>query len=243
MKEMTREYRNMPIEGFELRAAEEEQSYNVRGYASTFEEYELFQDGENHYCERIEPTAFEGCDMSDVVFRKDHTGTVFARTSNGALKLDVDAHGLLTDTDLSRTASAREMHEEIRAGMYTQMSFAFVVSDDEIIKDKEHHNQTNKYDDENNVIQAVVVSKDIALWTNDGHAPTRRAKWLIEHIALVSLEHKLTHTRFAMLHGMTKGGKGCIGMFECRRKNGLVEQLGRIRMNKESSTMSDHDTI
>ena len=139
MKEMTREYRNMPIEGFELRAAEEKQSYNVRGYASTFEEYELFQDGENHYCERIEPTAFEGCDMSDVVFRKDHTGTVFARTSNGALKLDVDAHGLLTDTDLSRTASAREMHEEIRAGMYTQMSFAFVVSDDEIIKDKEHH--------------------------------------------------------------------------------------------------------
>ena len=142
MKEMTREYRNMPIEGFELRAAEEEQSYNVRGYASTFEEYELFQDGENHYCERIEPTAFEGCDMSDVVFRKDHTGTVFARTSNGALKLDVDAHGLLTDTDLSRTASAREMHEEIRAGMYTQMSFAFVVDDDEIVKDKEAHKYT-----------------------------------------------------------------------------------------------------
>ena len=142
MKEMTREYRNMPIEGFELRAAEEEQSYNVRGYASTFEEYELFQDGENHYCERIEPTAFEGCDMSDVVFRKDHTGTVFARTSNGALKLDVDAHGLLTDTDLSRTASAREMHEEIRAGMYTQMSFAFVVDDDEIERDKEAHKYT-----------------------------------------------------------------------------------------------------
>ena len=142
MKEMTREYRNRPIEGFELRAAEEEQSYNVRGYASTFEEYELFQDGENHYCERIEPTAFEGCDMSDVVFRKDHTGTVFARTSNGALKLDVDAHGLLTDTDLSRTASAREMHEEIRAGMYTQMSFAFVVDDDEIERDKEAHKYT-----------------------------------------------------------------------------------------------------
>ena len=142
MKEMTREYRNMPIEGFELRAAEEEQSYNVRGYASTFEEYELFQDGENHYCERIEPTAFEGCDMSDVVFRKDHTGTVFARTSNKSLQLDVDGHGLLTDTDLSRTESARQMHEEIRAGMYTQMSFAFVVDDDEIVKDKEARKYT-----------------------------------------------------------------------------------------------------
>ena len=124
----TREYRYMPIEGFELRAEDmEEDTYNVRGYASTFDEYELFEIDGTHYCERIEPTAFDGCDMTDVVFRKDHTGTVFARTSNGALKLEVDKHGLLTDTDLSRTASAKEMYEEIRAGMYTQMSFAFIV--------------------------------------------------------------------------------------------------------------------
>lgn len=136
----TREYRYMPIEGFELRAENmEEDTYNVRGYASTFDEYELFEIDGNHYCERIEPTAFDGCDMTDVVFRKDHTGTVFARTSNGALKLEVDKHGLLTDTDLSRTASAKAMYEEIRAGMYTQMSFAFIVDDDEIIKDKENH--------------------------------------------------------------------------------------------------------
>ena len=140
--EKIREFRYMPLEGFELRAETEgEESYNVRGYASTFDEYELFEMDGKHYCERIEPTAFEGCDMSDVVFRKDHEGTVFARTSNGALKLDVDAHGLLTDTDLSRTASARQMYEEIRAGMYTQMSFAFVVDDDEIVRDKEN----NKY--------------------------------------------------------------------------------------------------
>lgn len=140
-----REFRYIPIEGFELRKeGEVEKSYNVRGYASTFEEYELFEMDGTHYCERIEPTAFEGCDMSDVVFRKDHTGTVFARTSNGALKLEVDGHGLLTDTDLSRTASARAMYEEIEAGMYTQMSFAFVVGDDndEIVRDKENHKYT-----------------------------------------------------------------------------------------------------
>ena len=139
-----REYRFMPMEGFELRAEgrDEEDTMNVRGYASTFEEYELFEWEGNRYCERIEPTAFDGCDMTDVVFRKDHQGTVFARTSNGALKLEVDKHGLLTDTDLSRTASAREMYDEIRAGMYTQMSFAFVVDDDEIQKDKEWHKYT-----------------------------------------------------------------------------------------------------
>lgn len=143
MKTSNREFRNIPLERFELRAeGENAETMNVRGYASTFEEYVLFEDGEDKFMERIEPTAFEGCDMSDVVFRKDHEGTVFARTSNGALKLDVDKHGLLTDTDLSRTASARQMYEEIKAGMYTQMSFAFVVDDDEVVRDKNNHTYT-----------------------------------------------------------------------------------------------------
>ena len=143
MKTSNREFRNIPLERFELRAeGENAETMNVRGYACTFEEYVLFEVGEDKFLERIEPTAFEGCDMSDVVFRKDHEGTVFARTSNGALKLDVDKHGLLTDTDLSRTASARQMYEEIKAGMYTQMSFAFVVDDDEVVRDKDNHTYT-----------------------------------------------------------------------------------------------------
>ena len=142
--ETNREFRYMPLEAFEFRAKDDDEkdTCNVRGYASTFDEYELFEMDGNSYCERIDPAAFEGCDMTDVVFRKDHTGTVFARTSNGALKIEVDKHGLLTDTDLSRTASAREMYEEIRAGMYTQMSFAFVVDDDEIEKDSDNHKYT-----------------------------------------------------------------------------------------------------
>ena len=140
MEKNNREYRYVPLDAFELRSeGEEKETMNVRGYASTFEEYELFECEGNHYRERIDPAAFDGCDMSDVVFRKDHAGTVFARTSNGALKIEVDKHGLLTDTDLSRTTSAREMYEEIKAGNYTQMSFAFIVDDDEIVRDKENH--------------------------------------------------------------------------------------------------------
>lgn len=136
---MEREYRNIAIDMFKrgLDDATEEKTYNVRGYASTFEEYELFADEMGSFCERIEPDAFEGCDMSDVVFRKDHEGTVFARTSNGSLILSVDKHGLLTDTDLSRTASAKACYEEIDTGMYTQMSIAFVVSDDDVTYNKE----------------------------------------------------------------------------------------------------------
>ena len=57
-----REYRYMPLDAFELRAeGEEKEGMNVRGYASTFEEYKLFDIDGTDYCERIEPTVlFDG---------------------------------------------------------------------------------------------------------------------------------------------------------------------------------------
>ena len=124
-----REYRNMPM--METRAAEgEEQSYIVEGYATTFEPYVLFEMDGIQYKEQIMPDAFAECDMTDVIFVKDHEGTVFARTKNGSLNLNVDNYGLLSRADLGRTSAAREMHEEIEAKMYTQMSFAFTVAED-----------------------------------------------------------------------------------------------------------------
>ena len=132
-----REYRTMPM--VEVRKeGEEKSSFLVEGYASTFEEYVLFTDENGtEYKEKILPEAFEGTDFSDVVFLKDHMGTVFARTKNGTLELSVDKNGLFTKTDLSKTSTSRQMFEEIEAGMYSQMSFAFVVDDDEY-NTKEH---------------------------------------------------------------------------------------------------------
>ena len=140
MKE-NREYRFIPIDTFELRKeGETEPSYMVKGYASTFEPYVLFEDEGVQYKEQILPEAFDNCDMSDVIFCKDHEGTVFARTRNKTLQLSVDDHGLLTETDLSKTTSARQMYEEIETGMYDQMSFAFVVKEDSY--DRETHTRT-----------------------------------------------------------------------------------------------------
>ena len=134
-----REYRNMPM--VQIRKKEEGSegsSFLVEGYASTFEEYVLFTDENGtEYKEKILPEAFEGTDFSDVVFLKDHQGTVFARTKNGTLDLTVDENGLFTRTDLSKTSASREMFEEIETGMYSQMSFAFIVDDDEY-NTKEH---------------------------------------------------------------------------------------------------------
>lgn len=129
-----REYRSMPL----LRAKEENgnSGYLVEGYASTFDEYKLFDDGETDFFERIDPHAFDETDMSDVVFLIDHYGRVYARTRNGSITLDVDDHGLHNIVDLSRSSSAKAVYEDITCGNYDQMSFAFTIKDDEIYRDE-----------------------------------------------------------------------------------------------------------
>ena len=124
-----REYRSM-----ELRISQAEEgdkpSFFVEGYASTFEPYVLMSVDGTDYSERIEPTAFEGADMSDVVFRVDHQGPVYARTSAGTVRIWTDEHGLAQKTDLGMTARGRELYADIAAGNYPQMSFAFRVAED-----------------------------------------------------------------------------------------------------------------
>lgn len=123
-----REYRNM-----ELRIKQEEgnePSFFVEGYASTFDKYLLLTiDGEDYF-ERIEPTAFDNADLTDVVFRVDHEGPVYARSSAGSVEIWHDEHGLGQRADLGRTQRARDLFADIEAGNYPQMSFAFVVADD-----------------------------------------------------------------------------------------------------------------
>lgn len=133
-----REYREM-----ELRVAErneaDEKSYMVEGYASTFEPYVMFRDEGIDYYEQIDPKAFDDADMSDVVFRVDHAGSVYARTSAGTVNLWVDEHGLGQRTDLSKTQKARELFDDIEAGNYPKMSFAFTVAEDGDRYDKATH--------------------------------------------------------------------------------------------------------
>ena len=129
-----REYRTLNIEVRDKNDAGDP-TYIVRGYASTFEPYVLFEDEGIQYKEQIDPKAFDECDMSDVVFRVDHEGAVYARSSAGTLTVGVDEHGLFDEADLSKTAKARELFEEIKAGNYPKQSFAFIVSEDSYNKD------------------------------------------------------------------------------------------------------------
>lgn len=120
-----REYR--AAQPFEAR----DEEMIVEGYASTFEPYVLWREGDVEIREQIDPHAFDNADMTDVIMQYDHEGRVYARQSNGTLELSVDEHGLKVRADLSKTAGSRQLYEDIKSGMITQMSFAFTIAEDD----------------------------------------------------------------------------------------------------------------
>ena len=129
MASKDREYRSMEMR---IQSAEDSsEEYRVEGYASTFEPYVLFTRNDVDYSEVIDRDAFEDADLSDVVFRFDHEGRVYARSSAGTLEVGTDEHGLSIKADLSKSQTAREAFEDIKAGNYPRMSFAFTVADSE----------------------------------------------------------------------------------------------------------------
>lgn len=138
-----REYRNMPV--MQIRAGDgdaESEKKIVEGYATKFNvEYELYNWGDYIVREKIDPHAFDDCDMDDVIMQYDHTGRVFARTTNETLELGIDAVGLHTRADLGGTSLGGQLYEEIKGGYTTKMSFGFRVAEDkrEIVEDHENH--------------------------------------------------------------------------------------------------------
>lgn len=98
----------------------------VEGFAARYEPYILYYDYDNQpVYERFERGCFDGCDMSDIIFQYDHAGRVLARTSNGSLLVSVEEDGLFMAADLNRTENARNLYEDIDAGMVTKMSWRF----------------------------------------------------------------------------------------------------------------------
>lgn len=106
-----------------------ESKYYVEGYAARFEPYVLWEDDEGPVYEAFDRDCFVGTDMSDIIFQYDHEGRVLARTGNGTLVVRVDDNGLFMAADLSKTEAARQLYDEIQAGMVTKMSWRFSLGD------------------------------------------------------------------------------------------------------------------
>lgn len=107
-----------------------ESVYYVEGYAARYERYLLYDDGDfGKTYEAFDPHCFDECDMSDIIMQYDHQGRVFARNTNGSLIVQPDERGLAISADLSLTQLARQLYEDISAGMITKMSWRFRVGD------------------------------------------------------------------------------------------------------------------
>lgn len=108
-----------------------EESKTVRGYASTFNEpYTLLEDNEIVIQEQVDSHAFEGADLSDVIMQYDHAGRVFARISNGTLKVEPDERGLAIEADLGGTDIGGQLYQEIKGGYTTKMSYGYTTKED-----------------------------------------------------------------------------------------------------------------
>ena len=121
---------------FEIRAGEPEAggedggALYVEGVATPFNTPTvLFSYDGVDYKEQIDGRAFDGADMSDVIFNYNHSGKVVARTRNNTLELWVASDGLHMRARLDGTEEGRKLYEEIRGGYIDRMSFAFIVAE------------------------------------------------------------------------------------------------------------------
>ena len=114
----------------EMRALEENEKMIVEGYAVVFDNVTDL----GWIKEVIDRNAFNGCDMSDVCMKYNHSDEllIMARTRNNSLQLTIDDHGLKIRAELIDTTQNRDLYKMIQAGLLEKMSFAFTVAEEEM---------------------------------------------------------------------------------------------------------------
>ena len=171
-----RSYRDISLASFERRT-EEEGKMMVTGYATTFNDpYLLYDFGDYRVIEQVDPNAFDDCEMDDVIMQYDHQGRVFARKSNGTLKVAPDEKGLRIEAELSGTEIGRQLYEEIDGGYTTKMSFGFRVSKDKTTYEEDtENNVTTVYRTITGISRLYDVSA-VSLPANDGTSISARSE-------------------------------------------------------------------
>lgn len=130
MEEKDFQFRDFRLTKIEKREAEDgADELIVEGKACAFNsETTLYKSKYYEAHEIIADTAFEECDMSDVIFNYNHSGRVFARTRNKTLSLEVKEDGLYMRAVLRADDQGhQELYNDIAAGTIDKMSFAFTI--------------------------------------------------------------------------------------------------------------------
>lgn len=129
---LTKELRlNNPA--LEIRADEQDNSKMIiEGYPVIFDREAYIDLGWDGWYEKIDKDAFKNADVSDVALKYNHNDNVFilARTRNDSLKLRFDDKGVFMHAELIDTTTNQDVYKMVKAGLLTEGSFAFTVSDD-----------------------------------------------------------------------------------------------------------------
>lgn len=133
-------------------------SRTIAGYAAKFESWSEPIMG--WFKEKIARSAFEGCDLSDVIMCFNHNvDDILARTISGTLQLSVDDIGLRFSFEAPNTTRGNDMLELVRRGDINKCSFRFVVESDEWI----YADDKNGLQYDERTILKFALLKDVAL--------------------------------------------------------------------------------
>lgn len=106
-----------------------EEGRTIKGYSAVFgDTYKMW----DNFSETIDPNAFDGCDMTDVVALFNHENeNLLARTKDGTgtLTLKVDDKGLYFEFEAPNTTIGNDVLENIKLQNIRGCSFAFTVSE------------------------------------------------------------------------------------------------------------------
>ena len=106
----------------------------VEGYAVVFDSPSIFAGNQTWDYEVIDPHALDNCDMSECVFRYNHSDAdpLLARVSNDTLKLEIDERGLKIRAALADTQQGRDLYTLIQRRDVSAMSFGMIVAESHI---------------------------------------------------------------------------------------------------------------
>lgn len=129
--EVKKEIRTLPM--MELRVQRNEDESYIEGHAAVFDSWSETLGGIFPFKETVKRGAFvKSLDEDDIRALFNHDPNyVLGRNKSGTLELREDEQGLLVRIKSPNTQWARDLQVSIERGDITQMSFGFIVEDDE----------------------------------------------------------------------------------------------------------------
>lgn len=119
------------VDRAEVRAVREDGSFDFEGHAAVFDQFSE----DLGFREIIKRGAFKDVLTDDVRFLFNHDpNLVLARTTSGTLELSEDPKGLLAKADVAPTSYAQDIRLLLDRGDISQMSFGFIVAEDDWVE-------------------------------------------------------------------------------------------------------------